>query len=71
MLFDVDGTPVDAAGLPTLARRRGLREVGEIRPVADLHRLVGVGSERLLDEVLGATRVRDKRRAVEVQSRGR
>lgn len=53
LLFDVDGTLVDTNYLHTLAWSRAFREVGEWAPMNAIHRLVGMGGDKLVPEVLG------------------
>lgn len=53
VLFDVDGTLVDTNYLHTLAWSRALRDAGEWAPMNAIHRLVGMGGEQLVPELLG------------------
>jgi HAD superfamily hydrolase (TIGR01509 family) len=53
ILFDVDGTLVDTNYLHTLAWSRAFVDVGEWAPMNAIHRLVGMGSERLVEELIG------------------
>lgn len=53
VLFDVDGTLVDTNYLHTLAWWRALTDAGHEVAMAAIHRLIGMGSSKLLDEVLG------------------
>lgn len=53
VLFDVDGTLVDSNYLHALAWWRALDDAGQRRPMAVLHRLIGMGSSRLLEEAVG------------------
>ena len=53
VLFDLDGTLVDTNYLHTLAWSRALRDAGEWAPMNEIHRLVGMGGEDLLIELLG------------------
>lgn len=53
VLFDVDGTLVDSTYLHALAWWRALDDAGQRRPMAVLHRLVGMGSPELLTAALG------------------
>lgn len=53
VLFDVDGTLVDTNYLHALAWSRALRDHGEWAPMNAIHRLVGMGGDRLLVELLG------------------
>jgi HAD superfamily hydrolase (TIGR01509 family) len=56
ILFDVDGTLVDTTYLHTVAWWQALRERGHRVPMAVIHRSVGMGSDHLLEHVLGADR---------------
>lgn len=53
ILFDVDGTLVDTNYLHTVAWSRAFRDIGEWAPMHAIHRLVGMGGDRLAPEVLG------------------
>jgi HAD superfamily hydrolase (TIGR01509 family) len=53
VLFDVDGTLVDTNYLHTLAWSRALRDVGEWAPMNAIHRLIGMGGDQLVPELLG------------------
>jgi HAD superfamily hydrolase (TIGR01509 family) len=53
VLLDLDGTLVDTNYLHTLAWSRGLIDVGEWAPMHAIHRLVGMGGERLVQELVG------------------
>lgn len=53
VLFDVDGTLVDSNYLHTLAWSRALRGAGEWAPMNAIHRLIGMGGDQLLGELLG------------------
>ncbi|MFF6772383.1 HAD family hydrolase [Streptomyces sp. NPDC012637] len=63
-LFDVDGTLMDTNYLHTLAWWQALRRHGHDVPMARIHRAIGMGADRLLDEVLGSRRRREEDRAV-------
>lgn len=55
-LLDVDGTLVDSNWIHTLAWSRALRACGEEGvPMARIHPLVGMGADRLVEELLGRT----------------
>jgi HAD superfamily hydrolase (TIGR01509 family) len=56
VLLDVDGTLVDTTYLHTLAWFRALRHAGVPRTMAELHRLIGMGSDKLLEAILGEER---------------
>ncbi|MDP9070811.1 MAG: HAD family hydrolase [Actinomycetota bacterium] len=53
VIFDVDGTLVDTNYLHTLAWARGVREAGETISMSAIHRLIGMGSDQLVEELLG------------------
>jgi HAD superfamily hydrolase (TIGR01509 family) len=53
VLFDVDGTLVDTNYLHTLAWWRAFRDAGEWVPMNAIHRLVGMGGDHLVEELLG------------------
>ncbi len=53
MLFDVDGTLVDTNYLHPVAWSRALSDAGEWAPMNAIHRLVGMGGDQLVPEVLG------------------
>jgi HAD superfamily hydrolase (TIGR01509 family) len=54
VLFDLDGTLVDTTYLHTISWWQALHEHGHTVPMARIHRAVGMGSDKLLGEVLGA-----------------
>ena len=53
VLFDVDGTLCDTNYLHALAWSRALRESGEWAPMNAIHRLIGMGGDQLVPELLG------------------
>ncbi len=53
VIFDVDGTLVDTNYLHTLAWSRGVRDAGETVSMSAIHRLIGMGSDQLVEELLG------------------
>jgi HAD superfamily hydrolase (TIGR01509 family) len=53
VLFDVDGTLFDTNYLHTLTWSRAFADAGEWAPMNSIHRLVGMGSDRLVVELLG------------------
>jgi HAD superfamily hydrolase (TIGR01509 family) len=53
VLLDVDGTLVDTNYLHALAWSRALRDAGEWAPMNAIHRLVGMGGDKLVPELLG------------------
>lgn len=63
-LFDLDGTLVDTNYLHTLAWWQALRQKGHDVPMARIHRAIGMGADRLLDEVLGSERRREEDEAL-------
>jgi HAD superfamily hydrolase (TIGR01509 family) len=54
VLLDVDGTLVDSNYFHTEAWWRALSSAGHVVPMARIHRLVGMGADKLLEELLGA-----------------
>jgi HAD superfamily hydrolase (TIGR01509 family) len=58
VLFDVDGTLVDSTYLHTVAWWEGFRAGGHDVPMAQIHRAVGMGGDRLPDHLLGTERDR-------------
>ncbi|MEV0157376.1 HAD family hydrolase [Micromonospora sp. NPDC050686] len=58
VLFDVDGTLVDTTYLHTVAWWEALRQAEHRVPMAVIHRSIGMGSDKLLDHLLGAERDR-------------
>ncbi len=56
VLVDVDGTLVDTNYLHTLAWSRALADVGEWSPMNAIHRLVGMGGDQLMVELIGHER---------------
>jgi len=53
VLLDVDGTLVDTNYLHALAWSRALVDAGEWAPMHAIHRLVGMGGDQLLQDLLG------------------
>jgi len=53
VLFDVDGTLVDTNFLHSVCWAEALRQQGHLVTAADVHHAIGMGSDRLLDYVLG------------------
>ncbi|HEX3796013.1 MAG TPA: HAD family hydrolase [Acidimicrobiales bacterium] len=53
VLFDVDGTLFDTNYLHTLTWSRAFGDAGEWAPMNAIHRLVGMGSDQLVRELLG------------------
>lgn len=56
VLFDIDGTLVDTNYLHTLAWWRALRDGGEDITMSQIHPLIGMGSDKLLERLLGEER---------------
>lgn len=56
VLFDVDGTLIDTAYLHTVAWWQAFRQAGLTVPMARIHRAIGMGSDHLLDHLLGPDR---------------
>ncbi|MEV4200500.1 HAD family hydrolase [Micromonospora globbae] len=57
-LFDVDGTLVDTTYLHTVSWWEALRQNDQPVPMATVHRAIGMGSDKLLDHLLGPERDR-------------
>lgn len=53
VLLDIDGTLIDSTYLHTLAWGRALRSLGEAVPGAILHRLIGMGGDKLVPAAVG------------------
>lgn len=60
VLFDVDGTLLDTNYLHAVCWGEALRQNGHAVPMATVHRAIGMGSDKLLDHLLGAGRDRDE-----------
>ncbi|SCF27507.1 Haloacid dehalogenase superfamily, subfamily IA, variant 2 with 3rd motif like haloacid dehalogenase/haloacid dehalogenase superfamily, subfamily IA, variant 3 with third motif having DD or ED/haloacid dehalogenase superfamily, subfamily IA, variant 1 with third motif having Dx(3-4)D or Dx(3-4)E [Micromonospora viridifaciens] len=58
VLFDVDGTLVDTTYLHTVSWWEALCQAGHPVPMARIHRAIGMGSDKLLDHLLGPERDR-------------
>jgi HAD superfamily hydrolase (TIGR01509 family) len=58
VLFDVDGTLVDTPYLHATCWWQALRQYGHDVPMARIHRAIGMGSDRILDHLLGRDRDR-------------
>lgn len=56
VLFDVDGTLLDTNYFHSVSWWQALREAGEDIAMARIHRLIGMGSDQLLNELLGEER---------------
>src|SRR4051812_48854497 len=59
VLFDVDGTLVDTTYLHAVAWWEALRQFDHDVPMANIHRGIGMGSDKLLDHLLGEQRDHD------------
>jgi HAD superfamily hydrolase (TIGR01509 family) len=59
VLFDVDGTLVDTTYLHTVAWWEALRQHDRDVPMAKIHHGIGMGSDKILDHLLGGDRDRD------------
>lgn len=56
VLFDLDGTLVDTSYVHTLCWWQALVQFDQVRPMAEIHRAVGLGSDKILDHLLGDVR---------------
>ena len=56
VLFDLDGTLLDTNYFHTVSWWQALREAGEDIPMSRIHPLIGMGSDQLLEELLGEER---------------
>ena len=56
VLFDVDGTLVDTTYLHAVCWWRALRQHDHDVPMARIHRAIGMGSDKILDALLGDDR---------------
>ena len=64
VLFDVDGTLVDTTYLHAVTWWEALRQFEHDVPMAEIHRGIGMGSDKLLDHLLGDDRDRDSDEAL-------
>ncbi|WP_395399099.1 HAD family hydrolase [Arthrobacter sp. UC242_113] len=64
VLFDVDGTLIDSAYIHTLAWWHAFRQSGFDVPMARIHRCVGMGGARLVDNLLPDSRNKDVDEAI-------
>jgi HAD superfamily hydrolase (TIGR01509 family) len=56
VLFDVDGTLVDTTYLHAVCWGEALRQAGHDVPMAAVHRSIGMGSDEILDHLVGEKR---------------
>jgi HAD superfamily hydrolase (TIGR01509 family) len=56
VLFDMDGTLVDTNYLHAVTWWQAFGEAGRYVPMARIHRAIGMGSDQLLDQLLGGDR---------------
>ncbi len=59
VLFDVDGTLVDTPYLHAITWWEALHQAEHHVPMATIHRAIGMGSDKLLDHLLGPLRDRN------------
>jgi len=59
VLFDVDGTLVDTTYLHTVCWAEALLASGHVVTMSDIHGAIGMGSDELLDHLLGVDRDTD------------
>lgn len=60
VLFDIDGTLIDSSYQHTLAWWYAFRQKGWTVPMHRIHRLIGMGSEQLIGELLPEDRDKDQ-----------
>jgi HAD superfamily hydrolase (TIGR01509 family) len=60
ILFDVDGTLVDTTYLHTTSWWQALRQHDLDVPMAEIHRAIGMGSDKMLAHLLGEDRDKDQ-----------
>ncbi|MEP7177479.1 MAG: HAD family hydrolase [Pseudonocardiales bacterium] len=60
VLFDVDGTLVDTTYLHAVCWAEALRQAGHDVPMATVHRAIGMGSDEILDHLVGEKRDRSE-----------
>jgi phosphoglycolate phosphatase-like HAD superfamily hydrolase len=56
VLFDLDGTLVDTGYIHAICWWEALRQYDHVVPMAAIHRAIGMGSDKLLDHILGSDR---------------
>jgi HAD superfamily hydrolase (TIGR01509 family) len=59
VLFDVDGTLVDTTFLHAVCWAEALRQHGHVVPMSEVHHLIGMSGDKLLDAVVGEDRDKD------------
>ena len=64
VLFDIDGTLIDSSYLHVVAWWHAFNQAGHDVPMHRIHRLIGMGTEQLVDEVLPADRDRSQDDAI-------
>jgi HAD superfamily hydrolase (TIGR01509 family) len=60
IVFDLDGTLVDSTYVHTISWWEAMQQFGHDRPMAVVHHAVGMGTDHLLDHVLGERRNRSQ-----------
>src|SRR6202034_3927541 len=53
-IFDIDGTLVDTNYQHALAWYRAFRQHGVVMPIWQIHRAIGIGSDRVVEMLAGA-----------------
>jgi HAD superfamily hydrolase (TIGR01509 family) len=53
VLFDIDGTLVDTSYLHTVAWWQAFRDAGHEVPMREIHRAIGMGSDKLVPHLIG------------------
>jgi HAD superfamily hydrolase (TIGR01549 family) len=53
VLFDIDGTLVDTSYLHTIAWWQAFRDAGHEVPMREIHRAIGMGSDKLVPHLIG------------------
>ncbi len=56
ILFDVDGTLVESSYFHATAWWRAFRQAGKEIALFKIHRLIGMGADKLIEELLGEYR---------------
>src|SRR4051794_8415790 len=55
VLFDIDGTLLDTSYPHTVAWWTALRDAGHRVPMREIHRAIGMGSDKLVPHLIGPT----------------